>query len=75
MPPQSQLDSMLIELAEKKYGMLQEITAFNNNGYIRDLSAIMQTLKHRAEKSSALQIFLKTDKAKAILKAIGEDDR
>lgn len=66
-PPPAQLDSMLIELAEKKYQMLVEINAFNNNGYIDDLAAIMKTIKLRAKKSSALKAFLKTETAKRIL--------
>ena len=72
-PTQTQLDSMLIELAEKKYEMLQQISAFNNQGYINDLAAIMKIIKQRARKSVGLRKFLKTKKAAQILKVV--DDR
>ena len=69
-PTQAQLESMLIELAEKKYEMLQQISAFNNQGYINDLAAIMRIVKQRARKSAGLQKFLKTEKATQILKVV-----
>ena len=69
-PTQAQLESMLIELAEKKYEMLQQISAFNNQGYINDLAAIMRIVKQRARKSAGLQKFLKTEKAAQILKIV-----
>lgn len=69
-PTKAQLDSMLIELAEKKYEMLQEVSAFNNQGYINDLAAIMKTLKRRAQKSAALRAFLKTETASQILTVV-----
>ena len=69
-PTKAQLDSMLIELAEKKYEMLQEVSAFNNQGYINDLAAIMKTLKRRAQKSAALRAFLKTEKAAQIFTVV-----
>ena len=69
-PTQAQLESMLIELAEKKYEMLQQISAFNNQGYINDLAAIMKIVKQRARKSAGLRKFLKTEKATQILKVI-----
>ena len=69
-PTQAQLESMLIELAEKKYEMLQQISAFNNQGYINDLAAIMKIIKQRARKSVGLRKFLKTEKAAQILKIV-----
>ena len=69
-PTQAQLESMLIELAEKKYEMLQQISAFNNQGYINDLAAIMKIVKQRARKSAGLRKFLKTEKAAQILKIV-----
>ena len=69
-PTQAQLESMLIELAEKKYEMLQQISAFNNQGYINDLAAIMKIVKQRARKSAGLRTFLKTEKAAQILKVV-----
>lgn len=69
-PTQAQLESMLIELAEKKYEMLQQISAFNNQGYINDLAAIMRIVKQRARKSAGLRTFLKTEKAAQILKVV-----
>ena len=69
-PTQAQLESMLIELAEKKYEMLQQISAFNNQGYINDLAAIMRIVKQRARKSAGLQKFLKTETAAQILKVV-----
>ena len=72
-PTQAQLESMLIELAEKKYEMLQQISAFNNQGYINDLAAIMKIVKQRAQKSAGLRKFLKTETAAQILKVV--DDR
>ena len=69
-PTQAQLESMLIELAEKKYEMLQQISAFNNQGYINDLAAIMKIIKQRARKSVGLRKFLKTEKAALILKIV-----
>ena len=69
-PTQAQLESMLIELAEKKYEMLQQISAFNNQGYINDLAAIMKIIKQRARKSVGLRKFLKTEKATQILKVV-----
>lgn len=69
-PTQAQLESMLIELAEKKYEMLQQISAFNNQGYINDLAAIMKIIKQRAQKSADLRAFLKTEKAAQILKVV-----
>ena len=69
-PTQAQLESMLIELAEKKYEMLQQISAFNNQGYINDLAAIMKIVKQRARKSADLRKFLKTEKAALILKIV-----
>ena len=69
-PTQAQLESMLIELAEKKYEMLQQISAFNNQGYINDLAAIMKIVKQRARKSAGLRKFLKTEKAALILKIV-----
>ena len=65
-PPPSQLDSMLIELAEKKYTMLQEIKAFQNNGFIGDLAAIMKTVRLRSRQSAPLRAFLKTETAASI---------
>ena len=65
-PPPSQLDSMLIELAEKKYEMLQEVQAFQNNGFIGDLAAIMKTVRVRAKESATLRSFLKTGTAAEI---------
>ena len=69
-PTQAQLESMLIELAEKKYEMLQQISAFNNQGYINDLAAIMKIIKQRARKSVGLRKFLKTETAAQILKIV-----
>ena len=69
-PTQAQLESMLIELAEKKYEMLQQISAFNNQGYINDLAAIMKIVKQRARKSAGLRKFLKTETAAQILKVV-----
>lgn len=69
-PTQAQLESMLIELAEKKYEMLQQISAFNNQGYINDLAAIMKIVKQRAQKSAGLRTFLKTETAAQILKIV-----
>lgn len=69
-PTQAQLESMLIELAEKKYEMLQQISAFNNQGYINDLAAIMKIVKQRAQKSAGLRKFLKTETAVQILKVV-----
>ena len=69
-PTQAQLESMLIELAEKKYEMLQQISAFNNQGYINDLAAIMKIVKQRARKSTGLRSFLKTETAAQILKVV-----
>ena len=69
-PTQAQLESMLIELAEKKYEMLQQISAFNNQGYINDLAAIMKIVKQRARKSVGLRKFLKTETAAQILKIV-----
>jgi len=69
-PTQAQLESMLIELAEKKYEMLQQISAFNNQGYINDLAAIMKIIKQRARKSVGLRKFLKTETAAQILKVV-----
>ena len=69
-PTQAQLESMLIELAEKKYEMLQQISAFNNQGYINDLAAIMKIVKQRAQKSADLRAFLKTETAAQILKVV-----
>ena len=65
-PPPSQLDSILIELAEKKYEMLQEVQAFQNNGFIGDLAAIMKTVRVRAKESATLRSFLKTGTAAEI---------
>ena len=72
-PSKAQLDSMLIELAEKKYEMLQAIPAFNNNGYIRDLAAIIKTIAVRARKSAALRAFLKTETALHIFDEVSID--
>ena len=69
-PTQAQLESMLIELAEKKYEMLQQISAFNNQGYINDLAAIMKIVKQRAQKAAGLRKFLKTEKAAQILEVV-----
>lgn len=69
-PTQAQLESMLIELAEKKYEMLQQISAFNNQGYINDLAAIMKIIKQRAKKSATLRKFLKTKMSVQILKEV-----
>ena len=69
-PTQTQLDSMLIELAEKKYEMLQQISAFDNQGYINDLAAIMKIVKQYAKKSARLRKFLKTKTAAQILKVV-----
>jgi len=69
-PTQAQLESMLIELAEKKYEMLQQISVFNNQGYINDLAAIMKIVKQRAQKSAGLRKFLKTETAAQILKVV-----
>ena len=69
-PTQAQLESMLIELAEKKYEMLQQISAFNNQGYINDLAAIMKVVKQCAKKSGGLRKFLKTETAAQILKVV-----
>ena len=69
-PPQTKLDTILIELAEKKYEMLQEISAFNNDGYINDLAAIMSTVQLRSKKSATLRAFLKTKTAKDIMQTI-----
>lgn len=69
-PTQAQLESMLIELAEKKYEMLQQISAFNNQGYINDLVAIMKIVKQCARKSAGLRKFLKTETATQILKVV-----
>ena len=69
-PTQAQLESMLIELAEKKYEMLQQISAFDNQGYINDLAAIMKVVKKRAKKSAGLRKFLKTKKATQIFKVV-----
>ena len=69
-PTQAQLESMLIELAEKKYEMLQQISAFNNQGYINDLAAIMKIVKQRAQKSAGLRKFLKAETAAQILKVV-----
>ena len=69
-PTQVQLESMLIELAEKKYEMLQQISAFSNQGYINDLAAIMKIIKQRARKSVGLRKFLKTETAAQILKVV-----
>ena len=69
-PMQAQLESMLIELAEKKYEMLQQISAFNNQGYINDLAAIMKIVKQRAQKSAGLRKFLKAETAAQILKVV-----
>ena len=69
-PTQAQLESMLIELAEKKYQMLQEVSAFDNQGYINDLAAIMKVVRQCAQKSAGLQKFLKTETAAQILKVV-----
>ena len=69
-PTRAQLDSMLIELAEKKYQMLQEVSAFDNQGYINDLAAIMKVVRQCAQKSAGLQKFLKTETAAQILKVV-----
>ena len=69
-PTQAQLESILIELAKKKYEMLQQISAFNNQGYINDLAAIMKIVKQRAQKSVGLRKFLKTETAAQILKVV-----
>ena len=71
-PPQSKLDSLLIELAQKKYEMLLEIKAFNNQGYRNDLAAIIKTIQLRAAGSAALRAFLNTDTAHAILSTLKE---
>ena len=65
-PPPSKLDGMLMELAEQKYKMLVEIEAFQNKGYIGDLTAIMETIKKRSAHSELLQTFLKSDTAQRI---------
>ena len=69
-PTRAQLDNMLIELAEKKYQMLQEVSAFDNQGYINDLAAIMKVVKQCAQKSAGLRAFLKTETATQILQAL-----
>lgn len=69
-PTLAQLESMLIELAEKKYEMLQQISAFDNQGYINDLAAIMKTVQQRSQKSAGLRAFLKTETAAQILKVV-----
>lgn len=69
-PPPSKLDGMLMELAEQKYKMLVEIEAFQNKGYIGDLTAIMETIKKRSAHSELLQTFLKSDTAQRIEAAV-----
>ena len=69
-PPPSKLDGMLMELAEQKYKMLGEIEAFQNKGYIGDLTAIMETIKKRSAHSKLLQTFLKSDTAQKIEAAV-----
>ena len=69
-PPPSKLDGILMELAEQKYKMLVEIEAFQNKGYIGDLTAIMETIKKRSAPSELLQTFLKSDTAQRIEAAV-----
>ena len=69
-PPPSKLDGILMELAEQKYKMLVEIEAFQNKGYIGDLTAIMETIKKRSAHSELLQTFLKSDTAQRIEAAV-----
>ncbi|QEJ98542.1 penicillin binding protein PBP4B [Treponema phagedenis] len=63
-------DFMLIELVEKKYAMLKAIKNFNNSGYIKDLRALMDTVKSSAKHSSKLRAFLKSPTGKAIEKKL-----
>ena len=74
-PDSYQLDSMLIELAEKKYAMLMDIKAFHTGGYIGDMAAIMQTIQQRALHSLPLQQFLQTERAARITEAIAGFNR
>ncbi|MGP1529583.1 MAG: penicillin binding protein PBP4B [Treponema sp.] len=74
-PDSYQLDSMLIELAEKKYAMLMDIKAFHTDGYIGDMAAIMQTIQQRAQHSLPLQHFLQTESAARITEAIAGFNR
>ncbi|PIE98356.1 MAG: penicillin binding protein PBP4B [Treponema sp.] len=60
------LNTMLIELAENKFDMLKTEPKFENNGYYKDLNAIMQTIKKRSLRSAMLRKFLRTEKAKQI---------
>ena len=50
--------------------MLVEIEAFQNKGYIGDLTAIMETIKKRSAHSELLQTFLKSDTAQRIEAAV-----
>lgn len=72
-PTSEKLDRILIELAQKKYEMLLEIKAFNNNGYINDLAAIMHTIEVYAEKSPILREFLQNEIAANIVHIITEN--
>lgn len=69
-PSQEKLDGMLIELAEKKYEMLESVKAFRNQGYINDLRAIMQTVQIRAAQSALLRRFLEDTTAARIIQTI-----
>ena len=65
------LDQMLIELAvgrKELITMTPEI--YNNEGSLKDLTAIMESIKDQSKQSAILRKFLKTEKAMAILAEI-----
>lgn len=74
-PDLYRLDSMLVELAERKYAMLMDVKAFHTGGYIGDMAAIMQTIRQRAQHSLPLQQFLQTESAVRITEAIAAFNR
>lgn len=60
------LDNMLIELIEGRYILLQESSDFDNEGFYKDLKAIMGTIKRQARTSKTLKKFLRSKRAKEI---------
>ncbi len=66
------LNSMLIELAEKKYQILKEVRVFNNKGTKNSLKAIMETIRRRRFGSLKIRKFLRSGTGKAIKKLIAE---
>ena len=64
------LDNMLIELAEGRYALLNVSSDFDNNGFYKDLKAVMNTIQKQAKTSKSLKKFLKSEKAKEIIETL-----